>query len=68
MDPLKQKTSCMPDSPSCLQDLKDLVNNLTDRDISIKKHLKSIRSILEDKTIKTDSVKIRKIKQILKDG
>ena len=58
----------MSETPSCLQDLKDLVNNLTDRDISIKKHLQSIRSVLEDKTLKTDSVKIRKIKQILKDG
>ena len=68
MDSSKQNSSCMSETPSCLQDLKDLVNNLTDRDISIKKHLQSIRFVLEDKTLKTDSVKIRKIKQILKDG
>tara|TARA_R110002072_G_scaffold41098_1_gene115901 strand:+ start:202 stop:408 length:207 start_codon:yes stop_codon:yes gene_type:complete len=68
MDPLKQKSSCMSETPSCLQDLKDLVDNLTDRDISIKQHLKRIKSILEDKKIKCDTIKIKKIKQILKNG
>jgi hypothetical protein len=58
----------MSDTPSCIQDLKDLVDTLTDRDVSIKKHLLNIKSVLNDKKIKTDSIKIRKIKQILKDG
>ena len=53
---------------SCIKDLKELVDNLTDRDVSIKKHLLNIKSVLNDKKIKTDSIKIRKIKQILKDG
>lgn len=54
--------------PSCINDLKELVNNLTDRDVNIKNHLKSIKSVLEDKRIKSDTVKIKKIKQILKNG
>jgi len=54
--------------PSCINDLKELVNNLTDRDVDIKNHLKSIKLVLEDKRIKCDTVKIKKIKQILKNG
>ena len=54
--------------PSCIKDLKELVNNLTDRDVDIKKHLSCIKSVLEDKRIKNDTTKIKKIKQILKDG
>ena len=54
--------------PSCIEDLKELVDNLTDRDVNIKNHLKCIKSILEDKRIKNDATKIKKIKQILKDG
>tara|TARA_R110002012_G_scaffold298476_1_gene496959 strand:+ start:1237 stop:1422 length:186 start_codon:yes stop_codon:yes gene_type:complete len=54
--------------PSCIEDLKELVNNLTDRDVNIKNHLQCIKSVLEDKRIKNDATKIKKIKQILKDG
>ena len=54
--------------PSCIEDLKELVDNLTDRDVNIKNHLKCIRSVINDKSIKTDSIKIKKIKQILKNG
>ena len=54
--------------PSCIKDLKNLVNYLTDRDVNIKEHLSCIKSILADTSIKTDAAKIRKIKQILKDG
>jgi hypothetical protein len=54
--------------PSCIKDLKDLVNQLTDRDVNLKNHLKSIKSIIADKSIKTDAIKIKKIKQILKNG
>tara|TARA_R100001377_G_C3112136_1_gene82980 strand:+ start:225 stop:410 length:186 start_codon:yes stop_codon:yes gene_type:complete len=54
--------------PSCINDLKELVNNLTDRDVNIKNHLSCIKSILEDKRIKNDATKIKKIKQILKNG
>ena len=53
---------------SCIQDLKELVGSLTDRDMCMKNHLRSIKSILNDKTLKTDSIKIKQIKQILKDG
>ena len=45
--------------PSCIKDLKELVSQLTDRDVNIKNHLQSI---------KTDAIKIKKIKQILKNG
>ena len=54
--------------PSCIKDLKDLVNQLTDRDVNLKNHLKGIKSIIADKSIKTDAIKIKKIKQILKTG
>jgi|TARA_R110001583_G_scaffold74708_2_gene206669 hypothetical protein len=54
--------------PSCIEDLKELVNNLTDRDVNIKNHLSCIKSVLEDKRIKNDATKIKKIKQILKNG
>ena len=54
--------------PSCIKDLKELVNNLTDRDVDIKKHLSCIKSVLEDKRIKNDTTKIKKIKQILNNG
>ena len=54
--------------PSCIKDLKELVDNLTDRDVNIKNHLAYIKSVLEDKRIKNDATKIKKIKQILKDG
>ena len=54
--------------PSCIEDLKELVNNLTDRDVNIKNHLSCIKSVLEDKRIKNDTTKIKKIKQILKNG
>jgi len=54
--------------PSCIEDLKELVNNLADRDISIKNHISCIKKVIEDKRIKCDTVKIKKIKQILKDG
>tara|TARA_R110001606_G_scaffold66841_1_gene153413 strand:- start:2187 stop:2372 length:186 start_codon:yes stop_codon:yes gene_type:complete len=54
--------------PSCIEDLKELVNNLTDRDVNIKNHLQCIKSVLEDKRIKNDATKIKKIKQILKNG
>ena len=54
--------------PSCIEDLKELVNSLADRDVIIKNHLSCIKSVLEDKKIKCDTVKIKKIKRILKDG
>jgi len=54
--------------PSCIKDLKELVDNLTDRDVNIKQRLQCIKSILEDKGIKTDTIKIKKIKQIFKNG
>jgi len=54
--------------PSCIKDLKELVDNLTDRDVNIKNHLSCIKSVLEDKRIKNDATKIKKIKQILKNG
>ena len=51
MDPLTSK-------PSCIEDLKELVNNLTDRDVNIKNHLQCIKSVLGDKRIKNDATKI----------
>ena len=58
----------MSGTPSCIQDLKDLVDHLTDRDLKIKNHLVNIKSIIADTSIKTDAIKIKKIKQILKNG
>ena len=67
MDTLTQACTIF-DRESCIQDLKDLAKVLADRDIQIKNNLASIISILNDKTIKTDIIKIRKIKHILKNG
>jgi len=53
---------------SCIQDLKALANSLIDRDIQLKNNLASIILILNDKTLKTDIVKIKKIKHIIKNG
>tara|TARA_R110000803_G_scaffold7796_4_gene25090 strand:- start:3361 stop:3546 length:186 start_codon:yes stop_codon:yes gene_type:complete len=58
----------LTNKPSCILELKQLVDELTDRDVRIKTHLKSIKTVLADESIKTDSIKIKKIKQILKDG
>lgn len=69
MATLSPKHTCTVfEQESCIQQLKELVAKLTDRDVSMKNHLQSIKSILNDKTLKTDSAKIKKIKQILKDG
>ena len=69
MDTLSQTQTCtIFDRESCIQDLKDLAKGLADRDIQIKNNLASIVSILNDKTLKTDIIKIRKIKHILKNG
>ena len=54
--------------PCNIKDLKELVNNLSDRDTLIKSHLCCIKEVLEDKTIKTDTIRIKRIKKILKDG
>jgi hypothetical protein len=69
MEPLSQKQDCTIFSKdSCIKDLKQLVEYLTDRDELIKDNLANIKSVLNDKTLKTDLAKIRKIKQILKNG
>jgi len=69
MDPLLPNTACTIFSrDSCIQDLKQLVEYLTDRDELIKDNLANIKSVLNDTTLKTDISKFRKIKQILKNG
>jgi|TARA_R110000803_G_scaffold146527_1_gene212282 hypothetical protein len=66
--PLTKPTCKVFNKASCIDDLKELVEYLVDRDELIKDNLSNIKSILNDKTIKTDLLKIRKIKQILKNG
>tara|TARA_R110000744_G_C19050024_1_gene527754 strand:+ start:194 stop:403 length:210 start_codon:yes stop_codon:yes gene_type:complete len=69
MGTLSPKTECQIfKRKSCIQDLKQLVKYLTDRDINNKENLATVKSILSDKTIKTDAIKIRKIKQLFKNG
>jgi hypothetical protein len=69
MSTLSTKTECQIfKRDSCIQDLKELVEYLTDRDVDIKDNLTKIKAVLNDKTIETDIIKIRKIKQILKNG
>jgi hypothetical protein len=69
MSILSKKTECkIFTRDSCIQDLKELVEYLTDRDVNIKDNLAKIKTILNDITLKTDAIKIRKIKQILKNG
>jgi len=69
MNTLSTKPECQIfKRDSCIQDLKELVEYLTDRDVDIKDNLIKIKAVLRDKTIETDVIKIRKIKQILKNG
>jgi hypothetical protein len=69
MDSLLPKPDCTIFSKdSCIKDLKQLVEYLTDRDELIKDNLANIKSVLADNTLKTDLAKIKKIKQILKNG
>tara|TARA_R110000782_G_scaffold30449_1_gene75841 strand:+ start:652 stop:861 length:210 start_codon:yes stop_codon:yes gene_type:complete len=69
MNTLSTKPECQIfKRDSCIQDLKELVEYLTDRDVNIKDNLIKIKAVLRDKTIETDVIKIRKIKQILKNG
>jgi hypothetical protein len=69
MNTLSTKPDCQIfKRESCIQDLKELVEYLTDRDVDIKDNLARVKAILNDKTIKTDAIKIRQIKQLLKNG
>jgi|AntAceMinimDraft_5_1070358.scaffolds.fasta_scaffold121654_3 hypothetical protein len=66
--PLAKPTCNVFSKASCIDDLKQLVEYLVDRDELIKDNLANIKSVLNDNTIKTDLLKIRKIKRILKNG
>jgi len=69
MSTLSQKPVCQIfEKESCIQDLKELVEYLTDRDVDLKENLIKVKTILNDKTLETDAIKIKKIKQILKNG
>lgn len=51
------------DKPSCIQELKELTERLSDRDVSLKVRFKEVKSIVNCKEM-TPSQKVKKIKEI----
>jgi len=53
------------DKPSCLDQLKDLAESLTDRDVSIKKCMKKVNEVLHNEELTSDEI-VSKLKDICK--
>jgi hypothetical protein len=51
------------DKPSCLDQLKDLADSLTDRDVNLKKCMKHVKEILHDEKLNSDEI-VSKLKDI----
>ena len=52
------------EKPSCIPDLKNLVDNLSDRDITLKDCFGKIKKIINKRGI-TDKEKVKQIKETL---
>lgn len=59
------KYNSFMEKPSCIAQLKDMVDSLCDRDVDLKKCLTSIKQTVNDKTLSTEEIVI-KIKDIYK--
>jgi len=55
------------EKPTCIPELKTLVNNLSDRDITLKDCFCSIKKIINKRGI-TDKEKVKQIKETLNGG
>jgi hypothetical protein len=60
----KKKPCVFKDKPSCIDELKELVESLSDRDTLLKSDYKTIKSIINDKAL-NNTQKIDKIKSLL---
>ena len=62
---LSDKSSCVfKDKPSCIDELKELAESLTDRDVILKKDYKTVKGIINDSNL-TNAQKIKKIKSLI---
>lgn len=53
------------EKPSCINQLKDLADALTDRDVNLKKCMSNIKKILHDDSLSSDEI-VEKLKDICK--
>tara|TARA_R110001632_G_scaffold24698_1_gene68568 strand:+ start:459 stop:677 length:219 start_codon:yes stop_codon:yes gene_type:complete len=60
----KKKPCVFKDKPSCIDELKELVESLSDRDTLLKSDYKTIKSIINNKAL-NNTQKIDKIKSLL---
>lgn len=51
------------DKPSCINQLKDLADSLSDRDVNIKKCMKKIKEVLHNEELTSDEI-VSKLKDI----
>ena len=63
----KKKSCGFKDKPSCIDELKELVESLTDRDTLLKNDYKTVRSIINNKDL-NNTQKIKKIKSLIDGG
>ena len=61
---MKTATSFM-EKPSCISQLKDLAESLTDRDANLKKCMSTIKKVIHDENLSSDEIVI-KLKDICK--
>lgn len=60
----KKKLCIFKDKPSCIDELKELAESLSDRDTLIKSDYKTIKSIINNKDL-NNTQKIKKIKSLI---
>jgi hypothetical protein len=62
---LKYNIIMFMEKPSCINELKELVDSLSDKEYSVKKYALRVKEIISDSSL-TDRQKILKIKEICK--
>jgi len=60
----KKKPCVFKDKPSCIDELKELAESLTDRDTLLKNDYKIVKSIINNKDL-NNTQKIKKIKSLI---
>ena len=63
----KKKPCVFKDKPSCIDELKELAESLTDRDTLLKNDYKIVKSIINNKDL-DNTQKIKKIKSLIDGG
>jgi hypothetical protein len=59
-----KKRCVFKDKPSCIDELKELADSLSDRDTLMKSDYKTVKSIIHDANL-SNAQKIKKIKTII---